>query len=175
MQPVVHILDASRAVPVTTSLLSDEGKTAFVEQHRADYEALRKAHSAPKLSVISLEAARKRRTPIEWRAEDLPTPSFTGVRVLHDFPLATLREFIDWSPFFHTWELRGRYPAIFEHEKHGEQARKLFAEAQELLDKSIDEKVLTARAVYGLFPASAVGDDVELYNDETRRSVGTTF
>ena len=86
-------------------------------------------------------------------AEDIAQPEFTGVRVLEDFPLATLRAFIDWSPFFHTWELRGRYPAIFEHEKYGEQARKVFDDAQELLDKIIDEKLLTARAVYGLFPA----------------------
>ncbi len=129
-EPVVHILDASRAVPVTTSLLSDEGKSAFVAQHRADYEALRKAHSAPKLSVVSLEDARKRRTPIEWRAEDLPTPSFTGVRVLDNFPLATLREFIDWSPFFHTWGLKGIYPRILEHAEHGAQARQVFSRRQ---------------------------------------------
>ena len=112
-EPVVHVLDASRAVPVTTSLLSDEGKSAFVAQHRADYEALRKAHSAPRLTVVSLEAARKRRTPIEWRAEDLPTPAFTGVRVLDNFPLATLRDFIDWTPFFHTWGLEGRLSPHF--------------------------------------------------------------
>ena len=93
------------------------------------------------------------------------------MRVLEDFPLATLREFIDWSPFFHTWELRGRYPAIFEHEKYGEQARKLFDDAQALLDKIISEKAAHRRAVYGLFPANAVGDDVELYTDETRTAV----
>ena len=109
-EPVVHVLDASRAVPVTTSLLSDDGKAAFVVQHRADYEALRKAHSAPKQQVVSIETARKRRTPIVWRAEDIPTPSFTGVRALDNFPLATLREFIDWSPFFHTWD-SGHYLA----------------------------------------------------------------
>src|SRR5262249_16938677 len=90
-EPVVHIVDASRAVPVTTSLLSDEGKTAFVEQHRAAYETIRKAHAAPKLTVVSLETARSRRTPIEWRPDDIPAPSFTGVRVLDNFPLETLR------------------------------------------------------------------------------------
>src|ERR1044071_4577265 len=92
-EPVVHVLDASRAVPVTTSLLSDDGKEAFVGQHRADYEALRKAHAAPRLHVVSLKEARAKRTPLEWRAEDIPTPSFTGVRVLKDVSLATLREF----------------------------------------------------------------------------------
>jgi 5-methyltetrahydrofolate--homocysteine methyltransferase len=174
-EPVVHILDASRAVPVTTSLLSDEGKSAFVAQHRADYDALRKAHSAPKLSVVSLEAARKRRTPIKWRAEDLPVPAFTGVRVLDKFPLATLREFIDWSPFFHTWGLKGIYPRIVEHEEHGAQARQVFAEGNALLDVIIEKKLITARGVYGFFPASAVGDDVELYTDDKRETVLERF
>ncbi len=174
-EPVVHIVDASRAVPVTTSLLSEEGKPAFVEKHRADYEALRKAHSAPKLSVVSLEEARKRRTPIQWRSEDLPTPSFTGVRVLDNFPLATLREFIDWTPFFHTWELKGVYPRILEDERQGAQARQLFTEANALLDVIIEKKLLTARGVYGLFPANAVEDDVELYADEKRKKVIERF
>jgi 5-methyltetrahydrofolate--homocysteine methyltransferase len=174
-EPVVHILDASRAVPVTTSLLSDAGKSAFVEQHRADYEALRKAHSAPKLSAVSLKAARERRTPITWRAEDLPTPSFTGVRVLDNFPLATLREFIDWSPFFHTWGLKGIYPRILEDPERGAQARQVFSEGNALLDVIIEKKLITARGVYGLFPASAVGDDVELYTDDTRKQVLERF
>ena len=167
-EPVVHVLDASRAVPVTTSLLSDEGKPAFVAQHRAEYEALRKAHSAPRQPVVSLEIARQRRTPIEWRAEDLPAPVFTGVRVLDNFPLATLREFIDWTPFFHTWELKGVYPRIFDHPEQGAQARLIFTEANALLDRIIAEKLITARGVYGFYPANAVGDDVELYADETR-------
>jgi 5-methyltetrahydrofolate--homocysteine methyltransferase len=174
-EPVVHVLDASRAVPVTTSLLSEEGKSVFVAQHRADYEALRKAHSAPKLSVVSLEAARKRRTPIEWRAEDLPVPTFTGVRVLDNFPLATLRDFIDWSPFFHTWGLKGIYPRILEHAEHGAQARQLFSEANALLDVIIEKNLITARGVYGLFPANAVGDDVELYANDTREKVVDWF
>jgi 5-methyltetrahydrofolate--homocysteine methyltransferase len=167
-EPVVHILDASRAVPVTTSLLSDEGKTAFVTLHRADYEALRKAHTAPRLTVVPIETARARRTPIEWRAEDIPTPAFTGVRTLDNFPLATLREFIDWTPFFHTWGLKGVYPRILEHETQGVQARQIFTEANALLDVIIEKNLITARGVYGFFSASAVGDDVELYTDGTR-------
>jgi 5-methyltetrahydrofolate--homocysteine methyltransferase len=174
-EPVVHVLDASRAVPVTTSLLSEEGKLAFVAQHRADYEALRKSHSAPRLSVVSLETARKRRTPIEWRAEDLAVPSFTGVRVLDNFPLATLRDFIDWSPLFHTWGLKGIYPRILEHEQHGAQARQIFTEGNALLDAIIEKNLITARGVYGLFPANAVGDDVELYTDDTREMVRERF
>jgi 5-methyltetrahydrofolate--homocysteine methyltransferase len=174
-EPVVHILDASRAVPVTTSLLSDEGKSAFVAKHRADYEALRKAHSAPKLSVVSLETARKRRTPIEWHVQDLPVPAFTGVRVLDNFPLATLREFIDWSPFFHTWGLKGIYPRILEHAEYGAQARQVLSEGNALLDDIIEKKLITARGVYGFFPASALGDDVELYADDKREKVLERF
>jgi 5-methyltetrahydrofolate--homocysteine methyltransferase len=174
-EPVVHVLDASRAVPVTTSLLSDDGKEAFVVQHRADYEAVRKAHSAPRQSVVSLETARARRTPIEWRAEDLPVPAFTGVRVLNDFPLEALREFIDWSPFFHAWGLKGIYPRIFDHEGHGAQARQVFTEGNALLDVIIEKKLITARGVYGFFPANAVGDDVELYTDDTREKVLERF
>jgi 5-methyltetrahydrofolate--homocysteine methyltransferase len=170
-EPVVHVLDASRAVPVTTSLLSAEAKSEFVAKHRAEYETLRKSHAAPRRPLMPLDAARANRTPITWRAEDVPAPAFTGVRTLDDFPLAELREYIDWSPFFHTWELSGVYPRIFEHPQHGEQARQLFAEAGALLDRIIAEKLLTARGVYGFFPANAVGDDVELYTDETRARV----
>jgi 5-methyltetrahydrofolate--homocysteine methyltransferase len=174
-EPVVHIVDASRAVPVTTSLLSEEGKSAFVAQNRAEYEALRKAHAAPRQTVVCLKVARSRRTPIEWRAEDIPAPTFTGVRVLDNFPLATLRQFIDWSPFFHTWGLKGVYPRILEHEEQGAQARQLFKEGNALLDVIIEQKLITARGVYGLFPANAVGDDVELYTDCKRNKVRERF
>jgi len=167
-EPVVHVLDASRAVPVTTSLLSDEGKPAFVAKHRSEYEALRKTHASPRQELVSLEAARARRSPIEWRAEDIPTPAFTGVRRLDNFPLATLREFIDWTPFFHTWELKGVYPRILEDQKYGEQARQILADANRLLDVIIEQNLISARGVYGFFPANAVGDDVELYADGTR-------
>jgi 5-methyltetrahydrofolate--homocysteine methyltransferase len=168
--PVVHILDASRAVPVTTSLLSEDGEALFVEQHRAEYEAIRKAHAAPRPSVVPLQQARDRRTPIEWRAEDIASPTFMGVHVLDDFPLATLREYIDWSPFFHTWGLKGIYPRILDHAEQGAQARQLFTEANALLDRIVGEKLITARGVYGFFPASAVGDDVQIYADAQRNA-----
>ncbi len=170
-QPVVHVLDASRAVPVTTSLLSEDGRAEFVARHNTEYDALRRAHAAPRRSVVSLATARARRTQIEWRAEDLAVPEFLGARVLDDFPLATLREYIDWSPFFHTWELKGVYPRILDDPKQGELARQIFAEANALLDRIVAEKLLTARAAYGFFAANAVGDDVELYTDETRSQV----
>jgi len=174
-EPVVHVLDASRAVPVTTSLLSAEAKAEFVAKHRAEYEVLRKTHGAPRKRLMPLESARANRTPISWRAEDVPTPAFTGVRVLDAFPLATLREFIDWTPFFHTWELSGVFPRIFEHPQYGEQAKQLYAEANTLLDRIVEEKLLTARAVYGFFPANATGDDVELYTDASRTRVLDTL
>jgi 5-methyltetrahydrofolate--homocysteine methyltransferase len=174
-EPVVHIVDASRAVPVTTSLLSDQNKATFVAQHRAEYETVRKAHASPKQPTVSIEVARSRRTPIVWRAEDIPVPSFTGVRVLENFPLATLREFIDWSPFFHTWGLKGVYPRILEHQEQGAQASQLFNEGNALLDIIIDKKLITARAVYGLFPANAVADDIELYTDDKRDKVRERF
>jgi 5-methyltetrahydrofolate--homocysteine methyltransferase len=174
-EPVVHVLDASRAVPVTTSLLSEEGKDAFVVQYRADYEAIRKAHAAPRQTLVPLATARQRRTPIEWRAEDIPAPEFTGVRVLENFPLATLREYIDWSPFFHTWGMKGIYPRILDDERQGAEARKLFAEANVLLDEIVKNKWIEARGVYGFFPANAAGDDVELYKDGARAEVVERF
>jgi len=167
-EPVVHVLDASRAVPVTSSLLSDENKPEFVARHRAEYEAVRKNYSVSRVKIVPIEIARSRRTPIDWRAADVAAPAFTGVRVLEDFPLATLREYIDWSPFFHTWELKGVYPRILDDEKYGAQARQLFAEANTLLDRILHDKLLTARGVYGFFAANAAGDDVELYADEAR-------
>src|SRR5438067_12730142 len=110
----------------------------------------------------SSEHAHTMITLIVWRGEYIPTPTFTGVRVLDNFPLATLRDFIDWSPFFHTWGLKGVYPRILEHEAQGAQARQLFAEANTLLDLIIEKKLITARGVYGLLPARAGGADVEV-------------
>jgi len=174
-EPIVHVVDASRAVPVATSLLSEESKANFVTQLQVEYAAVRKAHAAPQQPMVSLAAARTRKTPIAWRAEDIPAPSFTGVRVLDAFPLATLREYIDWSPLFHAWELKGVYPRIFDDDRQGAQARQVFADGQELLDRIVNEELLTARAVYGFFPANAVGDDVALFSDAARSATAETF
>ncbi len=174
-EPVVHVTDASRAVPVTTSLLSEDNRVAFVDQHKAEYEALRKAHLAPKQKLTPIDVARARRTPITWRAEDIAKPEFLGVRTLRDFPLGTLREFIDWSPFFHTWGLRGLYPRILDDERQGEQARHVYDDAQIMLDRIVNEQLLTAHGVYGFFAANAIGDDVELYTDGTRAEVLDRF
>jgi len=178
-QPVVHVLDASRAVPVTTSLLSDDGKEAFVATHQAEYEALRKSHATPRAPIVPIKEARKRRTPIEWRAEDIPTPATLGIQVLDNFPLATLRDYIDWSPFFHTWGLKGIYPRILseegDHAEQGIEARKIFNDANTLLDRIIAENLICARGVYGLFPATAIGDDVQLFTDESRTETRERF
>ncbi len=174
-EPVVHVLDASRAVPVTTSLLSEDGKAEFVAQHRAEYEKLRAIHAAPKVKLISLAAARAQKPQFAWRGEDIAAPEFTGVRVLDDFPLATLREYIDWTPFFHAWQLRGVYPRILDDAAQGAEARQLFDEANAMLDRMIAEKWITARGVYALFPANSLGDDVALYSDESRTAEAARF
>ncbi len=169
--PVVHVLDASRAVPVVSALLSAEQKPAFVEQLREDQEKARSAHSGQVQKLKTFAQARANSAKLNF--DDLPRPEKTGVQVLEDFPLATLRGFIDWSPFFHTWELRGRYPAILQHEKYGEEATQLFAAANTLLDEIIAKKLIRAKGVYGFFPANRVGEDVEVYADETRSTVRT--
>jgi 5-methyltetrahydrofolate--homocysteine methyltransferase len=178
-RPVVHVLDASRAVPVTSVLLS-ESSSEFIRQHQEEYEALRRRHAAPPQPVIPLEAARERRTPILWRAEDLPQPEQLGIQVLQNFPLEELREYIDWTPFFHAWGLKGIYPRILEDQGRGEdgqgaEARRIFADANKLLDRIVAEKLLTANGVFGLFPAKAIGDDVEVCSDEARRQVRERF
>jgi len=172
-EPVVHVLDASRAVPVVSSLISAEQKPAFVEQLRADYEKARSAHAGQvqKLKTFAQACANAPRLGYD----DLPRPAVTGVQVLEDVPLATLRPFIDWSPFFHTWELRGRYPAILSHEKYGAEGTRLFASAQALLDELIAGRRLRARGVHGLFPANRVGQDIEVYTDDSRTAVLTRF
>jgi 5-methyltetrahydrofolate--homocysteine methyltransferase len=173
-QPVVHVLDASRAVPVASSLISAEHKPKFAAQIREEYDRVRATHSSQTAKLLSHEAARKNAPKLKF--DDLPKPEFTGGRVLSsDLSLEALVPFIDWSPFFHTWELRGVYPKILQHERHGEEARKLFADAQKLLDEIVSKKLIQPKAVYGFFPANRVGDDVELYTDESRSKVLTTF
>ena len=174
-EPVVHVLDASRAVPVVSALISSAQKPGFVRQIQDEYERVRAQHASSAARLVPLEQARRRAAAFDWKHTDLPQPQFTGARVLDDFPLAELVPFIDWSPFFHTWELRGVYPAILDHPKHGEEARKLFADAQALLRRIVDEKLIQARAAYGIFPANAAGDDVVIYADAAKRAPLATF
>ena len=169
--PIIHVLDASRAVPVVSSLLSTTGRADFVAKNATDQESLRQQHAGSAAKLVSIEEARLKAPKLEF--SDLPQPEFSGVRVLENFPLAELRPFIDWTPFFHTWELRGVYPKILDHEKYGEQARKIFADANAMLDQFIADGSLTARAVYGFFPANRAGDDLVVWTDETRTTERT--
>ena len=175
-ESTIHVLDASRAVGVVNSLLSAKQKTAFDAKTRTEYEALRKAHSAKmrERKLITLDQARANRTPIDWSSYIPPKPDFTGTRTVAP-SIVELRDYIDWSPFFHAWELRGRYPAIFDDPTIGTQARELFADAQEVLDRIIAEKSMTARGVFAFWPANAAGDDVDLFRDESRREKLATF
>src|SRR5665213_3614921 len=171
-QPVVHVLDASRAVPVASNLISAVHKSKFAAQIREEYDRVRATHSSQTAKLLSLEAACKNAPKLKF--DDLAKPEFIGAKTIEP-ALAELVKFIDWSPFFHTWELRGVYPKILQHEKHGEEARKLFADAQKLLDEIVSKKLIQPKAVYGFFPANRIGDDVELYTDESRSKVLTMF
>ncbi|MGH7260631.1 MAG: methionine synthase [Nitrospiraceae bacterium] len=174
-QPVVHVLDASRAVGVVGQLVSPGQRAPFVEKTRHEQDEIRTAYQSrqTKTVLLSLDQARQRRTAIEWKAGDIPKPAFTGIRVHDPFPLDRLVPFIDWSPFFHTWELRGRYPQILDDQKVGEKAAELFRDAQKLLKDIVGKKLLTAKGVYGFFPANSIGDDIEVYADESRTKVLT--
>ncbi|EJT0555361.1 TPA: methionine synthase [Vibrio vulnificus] len=171
--PVVYVNNASRAVGVCTSLLSDELRPAFVERLQADYELVRDQHNRkkPRTKPVTLEAARANKVAIDWQSYTPPAPSQPGVHVFDDFDVATLRQYIDWTPFFLTWSLVGKYPTIFEHEEVGEEAKRLFEDANEWLDRIEQEGLLKARGMCGLFPAASVGDDIEVYTDESRTQV----
>ena len=175
-ESTVHVLDASRAVGVVNSLLNARQKAAFDAKTRAEYEALRKAHSAKtrEKKLLTLEEARANQTPIDWKNYVPSKPEFIGVREVSP-SIVDLREYIDWSPFFHVWELRGRYPAIFEDETVGKQARELFDDAQKILDEIAKKNLLTARGVFGFWPARSTGDDVDLFVDGSRRENLGTF
>ena len=174
---VVHVLDASRAVGVVGKLISPEQKTDFDQTNRAEQQRLREEHEAKKSArvFVPLAKARARRFQIDWNTIELPRPARTGVRVLDKFPIAELIPYIDWSPFFSTWELTGKYPNIFKDPVVGAVARETFDEAQVFLKRVIKENLFTARGVYGLFPANSVGDDIEIYTDESRTAVLSTL
>jgi 5-methyltetrahydrofolate--homocysteine methyltransferase len=169
--PVVWVKDASRSVPTAAALLNGERRKALLEAQRTDYDALRARHSTKQeRPKRTLEAARENRTPIDWEGYQPPEPKQPGVHVLDGYDLAELRDYIDWQPFFNAWEMKGKFPDILNNPGTGEEARKLYDDAQTMLDRLIEGKWLTARAVFGLFPARAVGDDVEVL-DESRTEV----
>ncbi len=174
--PVVHVLDASRAVGVVSALLSADQRPRLEEDNRREQERLRREHEAKEAQkrYLTLDEARRRRTPLDWTGYVPPRPSFTGARSL-EVPLSEIVPYIDWSPFFVTWEMRGTYPRIFDNPVWGAKAKELFDDAQKLLARLVDDRLLTARGAYGFFPAAAVGDDIELYADESRGRVLATL
>jgi 5-methyltetrahydrofolate--homocysteine methyltransferase len=170
--PVVHVLDASRAVGVVAALKNPELRRALDEENRAQQARLREEHRRKEEGqrLLTLEEARRRRPALDWDNYVPPRPERTGVEAWDPVPLSELVPYIDWTPFFVAWELRGTYPRIFDNPTWGARARELFDDAQALLARIVDEGLLRARAVYGLFPAASAGDDIELYADEERRT-----
>ncbi len=167
--PVVYVPDASRSVSVASSLLSDESAKKFIQDLRDDYERIRKQHANRKATpTISLEAARKNRELIDWANYTPEKPKFIGRRVFKNFALGEIAKYIDWTPFFQTWDLAGKFPAILDDEVVGVEARKVFEDAQALLKKLIQGQWLQADAVVAFYPANTIGDDIVLYSDESR-------
>ncbi|MGZ4476506.1 MAG: vitamin B12 dependent-methionine synthase activation domain-containing protein, partial [Nocardioides sp.] len=196
--PVVWVKDASRSVPVASTLLSDERREGLMEEVRADYDSIRARHAAKtnERPLVPLEDARANRTPLDWSGYRPPRPRALAqqakdvwshrpggshdahphfVRTFRDYPLDELRSYIDWQPFFNAWEMKGRFPDLLNNPTSGEAARKLWDDAQTMLDRIIEERWLRAHAVIGLFPANAVGDDIEVYADDERTRVVTTL
>lgn len=173
----VYVTDASRAVGVVSSLLSPEAKGGYVEATRAEYRKVADAHARSEAEKQRLPLARARANAprIDWSGYEPPQPSFLGTRTFENWDLAELARYIDWTPFFQTWELKGRYPKILEDEKQGPAARQLFDDAQAMLKKIIAEKWFAPKAVIGFWPANTVGDDVRLFADETRAKELATF
>ena len=177
-QPVIHVKDASRAVGVVQNLVTENKKDDYAATVAAEYEEVRRKHAGrrSKTKLATLERARANGAKIDWAGYDPPRPNVLGVRTFEDYPLEEIRPYIDWTPFFHSWQLKASYPRILDDPEKGEEARKLFSDAETLLDRIIEEKWLTARAVFGLFPANALpNDSLEVYTDETRSEVLTTL
>ena len=167
-QPVVHVLDASRSVPVASSLISDEKRDLFVEGIEKEYEEMRERHKnkAVTKDYLPYSEALKNKWHLPWSGYHPKTPSFLGTKVFDHFPLEKLRKYIDWTPFFSTWELHGKYPNILEDKVVGVEATKLFADANAMLDKIINENWLRAKGTIGFFPAASIGDDIEIKNGQ---------
>ena len=171
--PVIHVLDASKSVPVVSRLLSDTQREPLLQEIREEYVKVRERHEqrTHTKSYIPLETARRNRTPVSWRPDDISPPRQTGI-IQPELPsIEVLKSFIDWTPFFITWQLAGKYPAILDDDTVGEQARRLFRDAEEMLDRIIAEKWLDVRVCCGIFPANSTGDDIEIYPDDERKAV----
>jgi len=175
--PVIHVLDASRAAGVVSSLLSDNLKPGFTAKNAEEQNKLRIEFQQKTdcKALLSIEVARERKEPIDWSAAQIDRPSFCGAYSIASQPLDELVPYIDWSPFFHTWELRGRFPAILDDPAVGPQAHQLFEDAQKLLQDIVNSRLVTAKGVYGFWPANSAGDDIEVYGDESRSDVLAVF
>jgi 5-methyltetrahydrofolate--homocysteine methyltransferase len=175
--PVIHVLDASRAAGVVSSLLREDLRSGFAaknaeEQNKLRIEFQQKTSSKP---LLPIETARERKEPIDWSAARIDRPGLVGANSMAGQPLDELVPYIDWSPFFHTWELRGRFPAILDDPEVGPQARQLFEDAQKLLQDIVNSRLITAKGVYGFWPANSVGDDIQVYGEELRTEVLAVF
>ena len=175
-QPVVYVKDASRTVPVVGNLLS-ANKDSFVKSVKAEYAELRETYlnSRKSKEYISLAAARANAFTCDWKTQEISIPRKPGVHVWDNFPIEEIRPYINWLFFFVAWEMKGTFPAILDDPEKGEEARKLYADANKLLDEIIEKKLLTAKAVFGLYPANSVGDDIEVYSDENRSTISHIF
>ncbi|WP_188780839.1 methionine synthase [Marmoricola endophyticus] len=174
--PVIWVKDASRSVPVAAALLSPERREKLVTETEADYESLRERHAAKgERKLVRVDDARADAPAIDWSSYEPPAPKQPQRQVFEDYDLAELREYIDWQPFFNAWEMKGRFPDILHNPTTGEAASKLYEDAQEMLDTLIEEKWLTAKGVIGFFPAASVGDDIEVYADDSRAEVRATL
>lgn len=173
----VYVTDASRAVGVVSSLLSEDARSGYVDTVRAEYAKVAAAHarSEAEKKRLPLSRARDNAQKLDWQVFQPVAPSFTGTKVFEDYDLAELASYIDWTPFFQTWELKGRFPAILEDEAQGEAARHLYADAQAMIEKIINEKWFRPRAVIGFWPANTVGDDIRLFSDDSRSQELATF
>jgi 5-methyltetrahydrofolate--homocysteine methyltransferase len=171
--PVIHVVDASRAVGVVSKLLSERSKESFGAEIQTEYEKIRRlrANGDRRKRLLTIKEARQRRLLLDWQNYRPPTPQLQGQHLFDDYDLAEISDYIDWSPFFATWELSGKFPAILDDPIAGEAARNLYQDARALLEKIIDEKWLTAKAKIGLFPAASAGDDIEIYSGDTRSDV----
>ena len=172
----VHVIDASRAVPVVGTLINPEARQSLAAKNRTEQQALREQYETKTAAdLLTYDDAARRKLHIDWEESLIAAPAFTGRRILRDFLLSELVPYVDWSPFFHTWEMRGRYPDLLHDPVRGPAARELFANAQQLLNEIVAKQLLTAHAVYGFYPANSDGDDIVLYTDASRKTELTRF
>ncbi len=172
---IVHVIDASKSVGVSANLISKDIKDSFLNEINEEYEQIRQKHSEKTSKLVSFDYAKEHKFKINWTEKDIQKPQFTGTKVFEDYSIEEISKFIDWTFFFHAWDIKGKYPAIFEHPKKGKEAKKLFNDGKEMLRKIIDEKMLQAKAVVGFYPANSTGESIEIYKDEKRSELLAAF